>query len=1426
MRRRDLTFRVFVSSTFSDLVAERNALQKHVFPRLRKLCQKNGARFQAIDLRWGVREEAAIDQLTMKICLEEIARCQRVTPRPNFIVLLGDRYGWQPLPWEIPAQEFEGIRVMGADDKALLERWYRRDDNAVPAVYCLQPLEGEFINVDRWEIVERRLRSILIQSTAGMKLIEDDQFKYTASATEQEIVAGALAKKICDAHEHVFGFFRQITNLNDLIREVPQKKKAKDFVDLDDSGAPDEKAHARLNDLKERLNRSLPGNVHEYKVKWTGDGLTTDHIPRLCDDVLKSLSRIIEERIERMQNVDPLDKEIADHETFGQKCARFFTGRAGVLQTIGDYVIRDDRHPLAVYGASGSGKSALMARAIAECGLSVGRKGLRIADCVIVSRFIGATPDSSDGRALLESLCREISRRYGADETTAPMDYEELIQEFPKRLALAKAGKPLIVFLDGLDQLSNADNARNLTWLPAELPPHVRLIVSMLPGECLSALERKQPRSSLVELEPMSAAEGSDLLDLWLKDAGRTLIHEQRAEVLGKFALNGLPLYLKLAFEEASRWKSYSLSIRLSTDIPGMVRQLFRRLSADHGQMMISHSLGYLAAAKNGLTEDEMLDVLSLDEDVFKDFMKRARHEPPEQRLPVVVWSRLYFDLEPYLTERSADGASLMAFYHRQLGGVVAEEYLAGKVKQERHRGLARYLEDQPLQIEKEGKKTPNVRKLSELPFQQIHGQMWQSLQQTLCSLEFVAAKCGEEMAFDLLRDYDLAIESKDLPLVAQMRNAITLALPGIVSRPSSAMQAVYNRLRWFEGLVPELLGHLSVARLRLDEQPFWISAEAPLPGARVSGPVSFPFEIASGIQSVAHPSQAIAIGSLSGEVVIHYLASGELLGTRRLTPPRVVGIALSEDASSLAYIDLDGGIRSELGKAFLQGRKNEKLILNLSAHGVIAVRYDDALVAWQPDRNEAVVIAEALPRPLIVLRSSVDSQHILYVAGYNNQMIGVVSWSGGQWINKMLTYAGPSVQEADLDSEGEHLLLASMDRRMSVWKLGTDKSLTELSYERHADVHLVGSPAGCAFGAGDTSEWVFFGTDEGHIGCWNWRTGTVERLEDYAGGDERTGLVRFECSASGDLFLSTVNEWKILTREHRHQPLSQHRGAVSGCFITNSEKVVSWSKRDKTVKWHSADGLQMLLEQHHQNPTVVARLSDTDDVVIGNEGGAVWIQPFGAKIVEADKIRRFFLEPIVSLFAADDGSVLAAARSGKVLRIDLASGSYQPFSGGTGMQIQKRILPTGKNDVVWSMSEQYESTGTLKTVSQIHSRKKKKVIFSGSFRDFTVSRDGMTLCLIDEAVKILRRGFFGWKVRHHRDMAVKGAEFLYEDELIAVVLEEAPWLEIWKITDGLPTLAAVDLPRSASCLSTIGSRIVVGSHSGDLLSFRLKIGC
>ena len=61
-------FRVFVSSTFTDMKEERRILQKEVFPELEKFCEERGAKFQAVDLRWGVNEESSLNQKTLSIC--------------------------------------------------------------------------------------------------------------------------------------------------------------------------------------------------------------------------------------------------------------------------------------------------------------------------------------------------------------------------------------------------------------------------------------------------------------------------------------------------------------------------------------------------------------------------------------------------------------------------------------------------------------------------------------------------------------------------------------------------------------------------------------------------------------------------------------------------------------------------------------------------------------------------------------------------------------------------------------------------------------------------------------------------------------------------------------------------------------------------------------------------------------------------------------------------------------------------------------------------------------------------------------------------------------------------------------------------------------------------------------------------------------
>ncbi len=83
--------RLFISSTFRDLDAEREHLIKKVFPEIRAVCRSRGVTFTDVDLRWGLTEEEGTLGRIIRICLEEIDRC-----RPYFLGILGSTYGWIP----------------------------------------------------------------------------------------------------------------------------------------------------------------------------------------------------------------------------------------------------------------------------------------------------------------------------------------------------------------------------------------------------------------------------------------------------------------------------------------------------------------------------------------------------------------------------------------------------------------------------------------------------------------------------------------------------------------------------------------------------------------------------------------------------------------------------------------------------------------------------------------------------------------------------------------------------------------------------------------------------------------------------------------------------------------------------------------------------------------------------------------------------------------------------------------------------------------------------------------------------------------------------------------------------------------------------------------------------------------------------------
>jgi hypothetical protein len=315
------TVRLFVSSTFSDMKAERDLLQREVFPRVRQLCSAKGLRFQAIDLRWGVSEEAGLHNRTMRICLGELQRCLENRIKPNFLILLGDRYGWRPLPEAISAGLFErlekSIRTNDAKLAQLLTHHYRRDANAVPAEYVLQPRRPPLDNPGCWsKQVEIPLRTALLEAAKALVLEgETAKLGLGLSATHQEIIQGAL--RVADAREHVHAFVRTI-------RYGPGQMAHRDFVDLGVDDSPDLEAEALRDQLRREIESKLgpsgaeSSNLHSYTVDWQEQGQFTQATSRdFPESVFTTLTGVIQQQLANLESISADQLEEQAHEDFG-----------------------------------------------------------------------------------------------------------------------------------------------------------------------------------------------------------------------------------------------------------------------------------------------------------------------------------------------------------------------------------------------------------------------------------------------------------------------------------------------------------------------------------------------------------------------------------------------------------------------------------------------------------------------------------------------------------------------------------------------------------------------------------------------------------------------------------------------------------------------------------------------------------------------------------------------------------------------------------------------------------------------------------------------------------------------------------------------------------------------------------------------------
>ncbi|PIK39181.1 hypothetical protein BSL78_23980 [Apostichopus japonicus] len=799
---------LYVSSVLSDMESERTVLMSKVFSKgLRQFCKEWGYELQVMDPHWGLKDVWMDNHKHADICLDLLEKCKTAANGPFFLMMVGQKLGYQPLPKQLNLDEFSVITSGIKKEKdALIAAWKTK-------LAAIESLDNKGLSVEDGGTLISRSMSISSQrsqrsfgSKAGFKTGVSKMMKSLKAANlvskrrssvygdhsepkeDPEVTAQKAAEKECDdnlvametwykldlnqipprtselrdftssdkikkqrARNQWTMIYKQLLDIikkylsekvvtaerwTELLETLPESElrtalpmgapaksdavyvinrnipdlrrnlqdfTAKEYIDLlQMKSEVDDPSYERVQNLKYDVLPNVVGeqNIKEVSVRWHKDGISgqsdrthslyLDNVSQACHDVLRSrLERFLEtDQGSKVIPTDDLYEDVAQHALFAQTRCKTFFGRKETLREVKDYLQSDLRQPLVFHGEPGIGKSSLIAKS-----LELLPKWMDSHLAFIVYRFVGATPSSCDTHALVGSICRQICHLYDLEQSTIPEDFYGVVNDFEVKLGSASSDNPLVMLLDGLDELQT--NRKDLSWLPKTLPEHVKMILTIQSSDeydDLKILKKQCPSAKYLAIPPLSQKEIAFLLNYQLTTADRTLTETQHTVAMEMCQVNPNPLFLTLLCNEASRWRSFAE--KRETYLPNELRKLvnatFVQLESSHGDSVVRRALGYLTAAEFGLSWTELEDLLSLDDTVMVDVTThnatRLWHFPPG------LLYRLMKDLEPWLTTVKMDGVWLYQWSHQEFRHAATERYLNMRDKAPSyHLALAEY---------------------------------------------------------------------------------------------------------------------------------------------------------------------------------------------------------------------------------------------------------------------------------------------------------------------------------------------------------------------------------------------------------------------------------------------------------------------------------------------------------------------------------------------------------------------------------------------------------------------------------------------------------------------------------------------------------------------------------------------------------------
>lgn len=230
-----------------------------------------------------------------------------------------------------------------------------------------------------------------------------------------------------------------------------------------------------------------------------------------------------------------------------------FRGREDLFLSIRNKLNSKVRKPLVLYAESGAGKTSVVARLMELLPTWYSK------DSIFIVRYLGTSMLSTSIYDVLFQIAGQLSDALGSFlEPQGYRNMNALREYFPRclrQLARSKtaSGREIVILLDSLDQLSPANSAHTMNWLPIDLPSNVNIILSTLPRMygCLTKLQaRIAAPERFIEISHLPESVGLEIADAFLSSKKRRITDEQMDIIRSQLHSQPTPLLIKILLDQ------------------------------------------------------------------------------------------------------------------------------------------------------------------------------------------------------------------------------------------------------------------------------------------------------------------------------------------------------------------------------------------------------------------------------------------------------------------------------------------------------------------------------------------------------------------------------------------------------------------------------------------------------------------------------------------------------------------------------------------------------------------------------------------------------------------------------------------------------------------------------------------------------------